>query len=301
MIVITLSKVPPSLRGVLTKWCQEVQTGVYVGRFSARIRDSLWERIQRDIGSGEATIVFNAKNELGYQFRTTRTDREVVDYDGLPLLLRKNTNPELVQLGFSNAAKFRKAKKFARGKPPTNATKVAEGVPFVTLDIETTGLDAERDAIIAIGAVKGPSVNETEKFTTLVNPRRPLPSTVAKLTGLSAEELVANGISLSEAVQALRDFTGSLPLVGYNLRFDMGFLSAAGRETGLTSFGNQTFDLLPLVKKSSRFLDNYKLSTVLAHYQIDNEQPHHALSDATATMALADKLIKKGILTIGKR
>jgi CRISPR-associated endoribonuclease Cas2 subtype I-E len=54
MIVITLSKVPPSLRGVLTKWCQEVQTGVYVGRFSARIRDSLWERIQRDIGSGEA-------------------------------------------------------------------------------------------------------------------------------------------------------------------------------------------------------------------------------------------------------
>ena len=129
MIVITLSKVPPSLRGVLTKWCQEVQTGVYVGRFSARIRDSLWERIQRDIGSGEATIVFNAKNELGYQFRTTQTDREVVDYDGLPLLLRKNTNPELVQLGFSNAAKFRKAKKFARGKPPTNATKVAEGVP----------------------------------------------------------------------------------------------------------------------------------------------------------------------------
>lgn len=68
MIVITLSKVPPSLRGVLTKWCQEVQTGVYVGRFSARIRDSLWERIQRDIGSGEATIVFNAKNGSGANF-----------------------------------------------------------------------------------------------------------------------------------------------------------------------------------------------------------------------------------------
>lgn len=45
MIVITLSKVPMSLRGDLTKWCQEVQTGVYVGNFSARIRDLLWERI----------------------------------------------------------------------------------------------------------------------------------------------------------------------------------------------------------------------------------------------------------------
>ena len=31
MIVITLSKVPASLRGDLTKWCQKVQTGVYVG------------------------------------------------------------------------------------------------------------------------------------------------------------------------------------------------------------------------------------------------------------------------------
>lgn len=41
MIVITLSKVPMSLRGDLTKWCQEVQTGVYVGNFSARIRDLL--------------------------------------------------------------------------------------------------------------------------------------------------------------------------------------------------------------------------------------------------------------------
>ena len=39
MIVITLSKTPQSLRGDLTKWCQEVQTGVYVGNFSARIRD----------------------------------------------------------------------------------------------------------------------------------------------------------------------------------------------------------------------------------------------------------------------
>ena len=56
MIVITLSKVPPSLRGDLTKWFQEVQTGVYVGNINARVRDALWERIQKNIGvNGEAT------------------------------------------------------------------------------------------------------------------------------------------------------------------------------------------------------------------------------------------------------
>lgn len=54
MIVVTLTKVPQSLRGDLTKWYQEVQTGVYVGNVSARIRDLLWDRINRNIGSGEA-------------------------------------------------------------------------------------------------------------------------------------------------------------------------------------------------------------------------------------------------------
>lgn len=86
MIVITLSKVPMSLRGDLTKWCQEVQTGVYVGNFSARIRDLLWERITKSIGNGEATLIYSTNNELGYTFRTTRKDKQVINFDGLPFI-----------------------------------------------------------------------------------------------------------------------------------------------------------------------------------------------------------------------
>ena len=59
MIVITLTKVSNSLRGDLTRWCQEVQTGVYVGNFSARIRDLLWIKIKENIGQGEATLIYN--------------------------------------------------------------------------------------------------------------------------------------------------------------------------------------------------------------------------------------------------
>lgn len=58
MIVITLTKVPNALRGDLTKWYQEIQTGVYVGNVSARVRDSLWLRIVENIGRGEATMVY---------------------------------------------------------------------------------------------------------------------------------------------------------------------------------------------------------------------------------------------------
>ncbi len=36
---------PPRLRGDLSKWLQEVNTGVYVGNVSARVRDAIWERV----------------------------------------------------------------------------------------------------------------------------------------------------------------------------------------------------------------------------------------------------------------
>ena len=37
--VVTLKSVPPSLRGDLTKWMQEIAIGVYVGNFNSRIRE----------------------------------------------------------------------------------------------------------------------------------------------------------------------------------------------------------------------------------------------------------------------
>ena len=45
MIVIILNNCPPALRD-LTKWLQEVNTGVYVGQVSARVRDELWARVR---------------------------------------------------------------------------------------------------------------------------------------------------------------------------------------------------------------------------------------------------------------
>lgn len=104
MIVITLSKVPNSLRGDLTKWCQEIQTGIYVGNFSARIRDLLWNRINDNIGNGEATLVYNTNNEIGYQFKTTRKDRAVIDFDGIPFMIHLNEVKVERKHGFSNAA-----------------------------------------------------------------------------------------------------------------------------------------------------------------------------------------------------
>ncbi|KRM87623.1 type I-E CRISPR-associated endoribonuclease Cas2e [Lacticaseibacillus thailandensis] len=294
MIVITLTKVPRSLRGDLTKWFQEIQTGVFVGSVSARIRDKLWDRVQENIGSGQATMVYSAANELGYQFKTSRTDYEVVDYDGIPLMMHLVTKGSPVGLGFSNAAKYRRAAKFSRRaqKKPIQSKRV---MPFVSLDVETTGLSVSDDQIISIGALKSDGQNETGAFKCLINVNRGIPEGISRLTGITSADLITQGVPLAEAMTGLREFVSNWPIVGYNVNFDDGFLLAAAHDVDQPAIKNRMIDLLPLVKKANRFMDNYRLSTVLETYQITNEHPHNSTSDARATLQLALQLIKKGV------
>ena len=74
---------PPRLRGDLSKWLQEVNTGVYVGNVSARVRDALWERVCENLKNGRATMVFSANNEQRMDFRVHNTSWKPVDYERL--------------------------------------------------------------------------------------------------------------------------------------------------------------------------------------------------------------------------
>lgn len=296
MIVITLTKVPPALRGDLTKWYQEIQTGVYVGNVSARIRDLLWDRILQNIGRGEATMVYNAKNELGYQFKTTRKDRDVIDFDGIPLLMHLDVATGEVEHGFSQAAKFRQAKVMTR---KSTAKSVSTAMtPMVALDLETTGVDSAQDAIISVGAVRRSAKGKIDHFYKLIQIDRKIPASIVALTSITDEMLVAQGVRLRTALQELQVFVGDLAVVGYNLRFDEGFLATACQRVDQPTLTNRMVDLMPFIKKTNHFLDNYRLQTVLTEYGIENKTPHHSLADAKATFALADKLTKTGTFQI---
>lgn len=295
MIVITLTKVPNSLRGDLTKWYQEIQTGVYVGNVTAKIRDELWHRIMRDIGNGQATMVYNINNELSYTFKTTRPDREVVDYDGIPLMMHLISVDKPIKHGFSDAARFHKAKvmsKRVESKTGEEQCPKSQSKPFVSIDIETTGLDATIDKIIVIGAVKSYG-SHVENFYQLINTNQKIPANITELTALTSEQLISQGVSLENALSGLQKFISDLPLVGYNVHFDESFLTASCQKTRLPGLANHFYDLMPIVKKNNQFLDNYRLKTVLEAYNIKNKHPHNALADAQATYELADQLIKK--------
>jgi len=103
MVVMILEKVPRSLRGELTRWLLEVDTGVFVGRVNAVVRDLLWEKVVEKAGDGRCAMAYQARNEQGFALRLHGyQDRFLRDFDSIVLV------------GVRNAEALRKAKRISR-------------------------------------------------------------------------------------------------------------------------------------------------------------------------------------------
>lgn len=87
MLVIVLENAPPRLRGRLAVWLLEVRAGVYVGNYSRRVRDHIWEHVEEGIEDGNAVMVWRSKAEAGFEFKTLGTNRRMpVEFDGVQLV-----------------------------------------------------------------------------------------------------------------------------------------------------------------------------------------------------------------------
>ena len=87
MLVIVVNNAPPRLRGRLAVWLLEIRAGVYVGNYSRRTREMIWQQVAQHIGEGDAIIAWARPNENGYDFDTCGINRRVpVDLDGMKLV-----------------------------------------------------------------------------------------------------------------------------------------------------------------------------------------------------------------------
>lgn len=295
--VITLKKVPNSLRGDLTRWMQEITTGVYVGNYNSRVREYLWKRVTDTIGNGEAIMCYSCRNEIGYSFSTYNTERQVIDFDGIPLVLipEKNSHeadPEIIKQGFSNASKYHKAKRKVsdnvslQTKKGSNeksliiseTSETQRMSELVFLDIETTGLDVDNDQIIEIGAIKISGSKEIE-FHRLIRTDIHVPDVVRALTGIS-DGMLSNGVGLEGSIRDFYVFIQGAVLVGYNIAFDIRFINRALEKYSLEPIHNKTLELMREVKRRNSFQANYKFETTLKEYSIQQTVQHRALEDA---------------------
>jgi CRISPR-associated protein Cas2 len=87
MLVIVLENTPPRLRGRLAVWLLEIRAGVYVGDYSAKVRDYLWKQVEVGIEDGNAVMIWRTNNEAGFDFITLGKNRRIpVDFDGTKLV-----------------------------------------------------------------------------------------------------------------------------------------------------------------------------------------------------------------------
>ena len=292
MIVVVLSNCPANLRGDLTKWMIEVNTNVYVGQFSARVRDELWERICENVRSGQATMVFSAQGEQRMDFRVHNTSWEPVDYDGVKLML--HPSPEylekkgstILKEGFSKASKQRKRKRLSGGKTPR------EDGEYVVLDIETTGLSYENDVIIEVGALLIRNGVSAGSYHTLVQQNVSIPQKITELTGITDDMLMTEGISEEEMMSHLIQFIGDRTLVCHNGSFDMTFLQIACRKHYVKPIKNPYIDTLILARRQLQGLPDIKLHSVARYFDLDTTGSHRAMKDCCLTFEVYEKLKK---------
>ena len=87
MMVIVLENAPPRLRGRLAVWLLEIRAGVYVGNYSVKVREMIWNTVESGLEEGNAVMAWSARSESGFEFRTLGENRRIpCDYCGLELV-----------------------------------------------------------------------------------------------------------------------------------------------------------------------------------------------------------------------
>lgn len=87
MTVIVVENVPPRLRGRLAVWLLEVRAGVYVGKVSRRVREMIWQYVEKGLDEGNAVVVWTTNTESGFDFMTLGKNRRIPrEMDGLKLV-----------------------------------------------------------------------------------------------------------------------------------------------------------------------------------------------------------------------
>ena len=152
---------------------------------------------------------------------------------------------------------------------------------FVVFDIETTGFSAVNDRIIEIGAVKVENGMITEKFSEFVNPERPIPFEIEKLTSIN-DRMVEDAPNISVILPKFMDFCGSSVLVAHNADFDTGFIRHNCEVLGLP-YDYTYVDTLGIARSFLEGLKNYKLDTVVEAMGCTLANHHRAVDDAGAT------------------
>lgn len=182
----------------------------------------------------------------------------------------------------------------ALGGGSGRAASGSETSRWVVVDTETSGLDPQRDRLLAIGAVAvdGGAIVVDDSFEAVLRGEASGDAANIAVHGLGRDAQAA-GIPATVAIEAFRDWAADAPCVGFHADFDREVLRTAFAGAGVAGFDRPWLDLAPLAaalmpdaqRRADKSLDDW-----LSAFGIECAFRHNAASDALATAELLLRL-----------
>ena len=161
---------------------------------------------------------------------------------------------------------------------------------YVVFDLETTGFSPIKDKIIEIGAVKVENGVITDKFSTFVNPKVPIPFEITNLTSIT-DDMVMEAPDIETILPQFLEFVGDAVLVAHNASFDVSFIEQNCRYQDITP-DFTSVDTVAMARILLPTLSKFKLNVVANALHISLENHHRAVDDAGATAEIFVKFVE---------
>ena len=173
---------------------------------------------------------------------------------------------------------------------PAGAARSLSEIPFVVVDVETTGGRPPGDRVTEIGAVRMRAGRVEGEWSSLVNPGRPIPGFVSRLTGID-DVKVSDAPPFDAVAEEFLEFLGGAAFVAHNARFDWAFLAAELRRARDLALDGPRLCTVRLSRKLVPGLPSCGLDTLTRWFGFENPARHRAGGDALVTARLLSRLL----------
>ena len=166
---------------------------------------------------------------------------------------------------------------------------LGKSASYVVFDIETTGLSPALEEITEIGAIRIENGVQTDSFSQLINPGKPIPGNITDLTGIT-DQMVKDMPSIDQVLPKFLEFCQGATVVAHNAAFDTGFIREKANRLGLP-FHYKIADTLRLSRELFPNEKKHSLNVVAERLGVSLENHHRAVDDATATAEIFLKFL----------
>jgi len=177
----------------------------------------------------------------------------------------------------------------ARGTVSCRGVPLAD-LTYTVVDVETTGLKPQGNGITEVCCLRVEDGQVVDRFSSLVNPGRPIPPFIQSMTGIT-DAMVREAPAFQDIAPSLLEFLGDTVLVAHNAPFDLSFLNHGLYRGGYRNLHNPVVDTCRLSRRLLPGLPRASLDAVVQHLGITVQHRHRADGDAEATVQVLLRLL----------